>query len=644
MNRFIAAIAGLLVLIGLVQPVHAEPAGGGGNPVPAVVPGLREWTGGHGHWWLTPVTRIVLDSPALRPVGEQFGSDLTAVTGRRARVVTGSPRPGDLVLSSTGGNSEQYTLDIGHVLRVRGESTAGVVHGAQVVLQMLVLDPRRARVPQGRAKDWPQFAERGQMIDAGRRYYPVPYLESQIRRMAWLRMNVLHLHLTDWNGFRFRTEKFPGLASAESYSKAELRHLQDYARRYGVTIVPEIDLPAHANTITAWKPSLGFACQSMLFPPGQGDTRRGWNLDITKPETRQFVRDLLDEVMDVFDTPYLHIGGDEWPYDNEKRACPELMAYAAAKGYPEPGDVFVEFINEVNQQIRARGRNTRLWQWWDFGGQRTSISPSRDIMIDVWLGGPEGKAAQGYPVTGTEDGKLYVTPGFGTAPGQYGFMPAEDVYQNYPFTVHPNIHGYKVSRWSDHAEQRPVYWMDFFAQRALQVLAQRTWGGPKPDKAADFYRRVDALGEPPSRLTAVPARLVRVDSEELTAENGAGANAFDADPRTLWHSKYTDEVQPPPHEIDADLGGTVRLGGVRYWPRQDHGANGRVSDYEILSSMDGKSWRLAARGTFADEQPAQLVEFTPRPARFLRLRALGEVAGRPYTSVAEITPLQVAER
>jgi hypothetical protein len=189
-------------------------------------------------------------------------------------------------------------------------------------------------------------------------------------------------------------------------------------------------------------------------------------------------------------------------------------------------------------------------------------------------------------------------------------------------------------------EHQPVPWFDFWSRRPLQVLAERTWGGPVSPTAGLFYQRVDALGEPPSRVTTIPAdryRLVRVDSEELTAENGAAVNALDDDPRTLWHSAYSAGEQAPPHELDVDLGGNYLLAGMRYLPRQDHGVNGRVGDYEVLTSVDGLDWTVAATGTFADDKTAKDVEFEPRRARYVRFRALDEVGGRPFTSAADLT-------
>src|SRR5690606_29222979 len=116
----------------------------------------------------------------------------------------------------------------------------------------------------------------------------------------------------------------------------------------------------------------------------------GWILDVTKPVTRQFVKELLDEFIPLFDGPYFHIGGDEWQFDDQKEECPELMAYTKKNGLKYPGDVFVEWINEVNQQVKSYGKTTQIWNWWSYNSptngkvNKSSISPDKDIVINVW--------------------------------------------------------------------------------------------------------------------------------------------------------------------------------------------------------------------------------------------------------------------
>ncbi|MGH3714132.1 MAG: discoidin domain-containing protein [Micromonosporaceae bacterium] len=152
-----------------------------------------------------------------------------------------------------------------------------------------------------------------------------------------------------------------------------------------------------------------------------------------------------------------------------------------------------------------------------------------------------------------------------------------------------------------------------------------------------------AAGPIPSTSTALPKtgwKLVYADSQETTGENGAASNAFDGNPSTIWHTKWSGGNDPLPHEIQLDLGGPYSVDGLRYLPRQDGGTNGRIGRYEVYLSNDTTSWGTpVATGTFANDGAEKSVSFAARTARYLRLRALSEVNGGPWTSAAELTAL-----
>jgi len=135
-------------------------------------------------------------------------------------------------------------------------------------------------------------------------------------------------------------------------------------------------------------------------------------------------------------------------------------------------------------------------------------------------------------------------------------------------------------------------------------------------------------------------RLVYVDSQELVGENGAATNAFDGNPNTIWHTQYRSASPQPPHEIQIDLGQIYSIEGFRYLPRQDGGINGRIGQYEFYVSMDGINWGSpVAYGTFANSATGKEIAWDPQTGRFIRLRALTEVNGNPWTSMAEIDVL-----
>ncbi|MFE7706340.1 family 20 glycosylhydrolase [Streptomyces sp. NPDC057486] len=643
----------LLPLTAHSASAAAAPRPAAANPAPAVVPSLQEWRGNHGHWQLTRNSRIVVsraESGQLSETAQTFATDLSALSGHAIPVATGSPRANDVVLTTrtddSGLGTEGYRLTSASALTIEAPTPTGVFHGTQTVQQILKADPGRARIPKGTARDWPRMGQRAQMLDVGRKFYPVSYLKSQIRLMAWQKLNTFHLHLTDWRGFRIQTQKFPGLAAAEAYSAADLRELQDYARRYHVEIIPEVDLPGHATPITAYDPSLRFSCESMDKAQWPGGEKGGWTLDITKEHTRRFVHDLLEEIIPMFDSRYFHVGGDEIGYDNAKNACPELVAYQKERGFAHPGDVFVDFLNTLNRQVRSHGKTTEAWEWWNVYGQKSSIAPDKNIVIDTWVSDdPSALADEGYRVVATPEQRLYVSPGFGRKPGAYGYVDVRAVYEDYAFPTPDNVNGYKVARWSDMAEEQNPEWFDFFAQRPLQILAERTWGGPRSATVWEFFSRADIIGGPsPTEPVALPKsrmRVTSVDSEETDAEPGAAANALDDNPYTHWHTAYSPTPAAPPHEITVDTGARHRLAGFRYLPRQDGGTNGRIREYEFSVSDDGRTWRTVATGSFADDQTEKQVTFTPTAAQHIRFRALSATNDGPFTSVAELTVLQV---
>jgi alpha-galactosidase len=138
-------------------------------------------------------------------------------------------------------------------------------------------------------------------------------------------------------------------------------------------------------------------------------------------------------------------------------------------------------------------------------------------------------------------------------------------------------------------------------------------------------------------------KLLSVDSQELTGENGAATNAFDGNTATIWHTVWYRSSPPPPHEIQIDLGTTYGLCGLVYLPRQDGEKNGTISQYEFYAGTDSANWGTpVSSGFFSGTLQENVVSFTPQPARYIRLRALTEITGNPWTSAAEIGVLGIA--
>jgi hypothetical protein len=136
-------------------------------------------------------------------------------------------------------------------------------------------------------------------------------------------------------------------------------------------------------------------------------------------------------------------------------------------------------------------------------------------------------------------------------------------------------------------------------------------------------------------------KLVYVDSQETQCANGAAVNGFDGNSATIWHTQYCPSMVQLPHEIQIDMGTAYTISGFRYLPRQDGGVNGRIGQYEFYATNDLSNWGSPlATGSFANDATEKQVLFASSTYRYVRLRALTEANGGPWTSMAELTMLQ----
>lgn len=612
------------------------------------IPGVRSWLPRNDAraTTLLRTTSILADADA-RAAATRLAAGLEADHGLTVRILDPhEPAPGDIVLQLDGDAApETYTISSEGVLTMRGDDR-GLLHATTTVLQLLRTAEQTLTIPAATIIDGPRFTDRGQMIDVGRRFLPLAYLRQQIEQMAWFRLSVLHLHLTDWNGFRIRSRIHPELASAEAYSIEELRELDRFARERGITIVPEIDVPGHATAISRAYPELAFQSESMSIPQRdwEGSDQSGWTLDYTLSATRSLVKELIGEVATIFSGPVIHLGTDEVPDARAQEACAELVRTQKEAGYDTVGDVLVDFINDLNGAVRAAGRTMQIWQWWDVETP-TSLQPDSDIMVVQWLGGPEARAAQGYTTIGAEEDRLYVSPGLGSRPGAYGCFDVRGIYESYPFAEGENIAGYRLGRWMDRSYHLSLDFIDFLSRRPLAVLAERTWLDGDPSDAGDLLDRYARVGDSPFvteegvallRGGAVgpalgrAAGIVSATSEETVAFDGAAEHAIDGDPATHWHCALDAGL---PQALTIELGDLRMLKAVRYLPRQDGVADGRVADYRIEVSDESGSWRVVASGTFPSgrDESRQTIEwseeyigFAATPARRIRFVALTE--------------------
>jgi hexosaminidase len=456
------------------------------GPAPVTIPALQHWTADTGTYTFGAQTRIVTSDPALSATARVFATDLRALTGIAVSVVGGPGKAGDIELQrgAASGGTEGYVLTAGSTLSVTSSSDSGVFNGTRTILQLLHTS---RTVPAGTASDWPTYPERGLMLDTGRKYFSLEFLRDRIRDMAYLKLNYLHLHLSDNFGFRLESQTHPEIVSADHYSRQEIRSLIAFAAQYHVQIVPELDFPGHMDTILASHPALKLVSKSDAVSDGF--------IDLSKPASYDLMRDLINEYLPLFPSRFWHIGADE--YVTNYADYPQLEQYARTHyGSAATGkDSYYGFINWADRLVRAAGKTTRMWNDGLKPGGAT-LTVNSDIVVEHWSAGalpwlgsaytPQQLVDSGHLVMNNAYTPLYYTLGIG---GTLLTAPVASMYDLWePNTFVDGSHlrdphsslGAKLDVWCDdpNAQTEDQIARGIFPR--LRVLSQQTWGSPKP--------------------------------------------------------------------------------------------------------------------------------------------------------------------
>ena len=483
---------------------------------------------------LTSATALLLPGAAESAVAALL-PELRQTTALPLPVNSASGSPAITVtVAATGGAAGGYTLAIGETVQVVGADAAGAFYGLQHLLKLLRRAADGRTVARQEVIDAPQVAVRGMMIDAGRRYWQPDTLRALIRELAWWHGNRLQLHLTEWNGFRVRLDdpRFADLATDPAYSAAEIRELIAYARSLHVEVVPELDLPAHATAIIDKRPQLRFddADGGAVLNDGScftGSLTRSWTVDITRPQNREWLRELVAAFATELDPVAVHLGADEWRSDADMAGCTALSGYAYSLDPTYTAtDALVYVVDELAEVVRAQGRRVEIWNWWErSSGGDFRRWPDRRTVITAWPHDPARVAwfsQAGYRVIASPSSTHYVTPR--TFPGNrpdvnYVAADPEWLYRHWlPGADRAN--GYQLCLWSDWAEEQPDTYFLPFARRPLQAMLDGCWGGPRLSSLDEFAAAADSLTPdgtaPRDRLVGRGPRMTLDTPTQLT--------------------------------------------------------------------------------------------------------------------------------
>ena len=408
---------------------------------------------------------------------------------------------------------EGYRLEAHpNVLSVTG-SLRGVFYGLQTLRQLLPVGGT-ARIPALVIQDAPRFPYRGMHLDVSRHFFPVPFIERYIDLLARYKFNTFHWHLTDDQGWRIEIKKYPRLTSVGAwrsetvkdkqldpyegdgtpyggfYTQEEVRRIVAYAKARFVTVIPEIEMPGHAVAALAAYPEL--ACTPGPFSVG---TTWGVYDDVYCPSERTFafLEDVLTEVMDLFPSPYIHIGGDEVPKTRWK-ASPLAQEVIRREGLHDEAELQSYFIRRIEKFLVAHGRRLIGWDEILEGG----LAPEATVMSWRGMDGGIEAARQGHDVIMTPGSHLYFDHYQGPRDIEPlaigGFTPIEKVYafEPVPAELSPDearhVLGAQANIWTEYITS-PAQ-VEYMALPRMLALAEVVWTPLERRDSADFAHRL----------------------------------------------------------------------------------------------------------------------------------------------------------
>jgi hexosaminidase len=384
----------ILLLLGLAMAVCALDAQAQFN----IIPQPQKITAGTGSFTLDRHATIAAPTDKrarqiadfLRgAVRAQTGIDLSASKegGQHARI--------ELRIDPAIRGDEAYHLDVtSSRITISASSDRGLFWGVQTLRQLLPLQHAATlKIPAVRIEDAPTYAYRGVMLDVGRPFYTVSFIEKQLDVLSYYKINTFHWHLTDDQGWRIQIKRYPKLTSVGAwrteadgsryggfYTQAQIRQVVAYASARNITVIPEIEMPGHSTAAIAAYPQLSCDKKQVTVPATWGVFK---DIDcVGDPGTFTFLENVLDEVMPLFPSSWVHIGGDEVPKDDWKD-CASCMALMHAKGMKNAEELQSYFIKHIQRYLVGKGKTMIGWDEILEGGA------NKNAIIEIWRGDSE---------------------------------------------------------------------------------------------------------------------------------------------------------------------------------------------------------------------------------------------------------------
>ncbi len=498
-----------------------------GNVCPDVIPALAEWSGGSGSFVPADQLRVLVEmGSGFRETAVLFADSYAAATGRFVEVAEGSlddVQAGELYLGyaeeTEGLGKEGYTCDITDKCVIRAETNTGIRWGCVTIWQIL---QQEGSVPQGRIRDYPRYVVRGFGIDVARKAVSLDTLYAMMETMSYYKMNDLTIHLNDNvilstsgltdsveqamtadSAFRLESkitnQDGRRLTSSEyAYTKEEFAEFIRTARLYGVTVVPEIDTPAHSLAITQLFPEYALTARAESVD----------QIDLSNRDAVELVKKIWMEAL----------SGDEAAFRDA-----EIVNIGMDEYYGD-GEQYRKYLKEIAQLVQDEGRTVRLWGSLSNMAGSTVPDPD-DLQMNIWStvwADPQEMYALGYSLINMQNNHLYVIPG-----GGYDYLDVEELYRNwepnqfYDYNLlekipaySPQMLGAVYMMWNDMCGRLDVGISEYDLydrfRQPLSVLAAKLWGGEPGISYEAFEAQADGLKESVNGILAADGKSDRL--------------------------------------------------------------------------------------------------------------------------------------
>ena len=501
---------------------------GGADAVFNIIPMPNNVTAASGSYVLPDETAVALPGGEEAQKAFRYLKDALRNTPVALKAVSQGAEADICLATDSTLADEAYRLEAdGEGVRIASNASgAGWFYGVQSLLQLLppeIYDDTqtfagRLEVPAVRIADAPRFPHRGAMMDVGRNFLPKEEVLKFLDLMAAYKMNVFHFHLTDDQGWRIEIKKYPRLTEVGShrhrtqighsdyyyprryddkeqrgyYTQDDIREIVRYAADRYITVVPEIEMPGHASAALAAYPELSCGLGKTYVVRDYFDVFD--EVYCPKEGTFRFLEDVLDEVMSLFPSHYIHIGGDECPKKAWKK-CAHCQALMKREGLPDEEALQSWFIHRIERFVNSRGRDIIGWDEILQGG----LAPNATVMS--WRGEEGGIEAA------RQKHRVIMTPGvrcyfdfYQAVPEQEpmamrGYLPLDTVYayDPLPAVLSPEEQGYIIGTqaniWGEYI-QTPGHF-EYMAFPRLLAMAEVQWTQPAQKDFASFARRLD---------------------------------------------------------------------------------------------------------------------------------------------------------